>query len=95
MQTEILNTSEIVERAEKIYTEKYKAEFEAQHGGKYLAIDITDGAGYLGDFSEIAMQKAKESSPHGVFHLIRIGASSSFHLGYLGNQCFNLSTGCY
>ena len=93
LQTELVSTSEIVEKAEKIYAERHRQACERDHLGAYAVIDLTDGAIYIGEFAEIAFEKAKESSPKGIFHLIRIGAPSAFNLGFLGSQYVNVSAG--
>jgi len=97
MAVEILTTSEIVQKAEHAYAEKFRAKCEAEFNGQYAVIDITDDSLFVGEFPEIAMpeiampeiamKEAIEKSPDGVFHLIRIGSPASVcHVGHLGRQ---------
>ncbi|MCY4270464.1 MAG: hypothetical protein OXE80_09870 [Gammaproteobacteria bacterium] len=87
MAVEILTTSEIVQKAEHAYAEKFRARCEAECNGQYAVIDITDDSLFVGEFPEIAMKEAVEKSPDGVFHLIRIGSPASVcHVGYLGRH---------
>ena len=73
----------IAKEAERIYQEDYREEYERKYLGKFVAIDIESGKAYLGDHPEEALQKAREESSFGVFHLIRIGASGAFNMGYV------------
>ncbi|MFI5201878.1 MAG: hypothetical protein ACHQNE_05795 [Candidatus Kapaibacterium sp.] len=74
---------QIVARAEEIYARKFKKEFENKHRGKFAVIDITTEKAYLGDFSGDALQSALKDSPHGIFHLIRIGSRAAHKMrGY-------------
>ncbi len=85
MSVEIMTASEIVQKAEQAYAEKFQANCEAEFNGQYAVIDITDYSIFLGEFPEIAMKEAIERSPDGVFHLIRIGSPASvYHVGPLG-----------
>ncbi len=93
MQTELVSTAQIVERAEKIYEEKHRQTCEADHLGEYVVVDLTKGEIYIDKYAEGAMEKANRHSPNGIFHLIRIGAPSAFNLGFLGSQHFGDSAG--
>ena len=87
MAVEILTTSEIVQKAEHAYAEKFRAKCESEFNGQYAVIDITDDSLFVGEFPEIAMKEAIEKSPNGVFHLIRIGSPASvYHVGHLGRH---------
>jgi hypothetical protein len=81
----INNPSEMAQRGEKIYAEKYKAAYEEKHWGKFLAIDVNTQHVYLGDTAEEALEKARLEAPKGVFHLIRIGHSGAFRVSYSNN----------
>ena len=94
MAVEILTTSEIVQKAEHAYAEKFQAEYEAEFNGHYAVIDITDEAIYVGEYPEVAMKEAIEHSPDGVFHLLRIGSPASvYHLGHLGRDYVDSHSG--
>lgn len=68
----------IADMGEKIYVEKYKDRLEKESGGHFAAIDVLSGNAYVGEFPELAIEKAQKESPTGVFHLIRIGSPGAF-----------------
>ena len=72
----------IAETGEKIYREKYQAEFEEEYRGQFVAIDVLTGEAYRGDFPEEALVKGRKASPKGLFHLIRIGSPAAFRVSY-------------
>ena len=72
----------IAEKAEAIYEEKYKHDMEASHEGEFVAIDVLTEQLHLGETAEQALQTAREKSPNGVFHLIRVGALGAFSSSY-------------
>jgi hypothetical protein len=76
------NPREIAEMGEKIYSEKYRADFELRYLGKYVAIEVKTGNAYIGDTSSDALQEAKAKSPNGLFHLIKVGSSGAFRMSY-------------
>jgi len=77
-----LHPKAIAETGEKIYRDKYRKDLEATQLGKFVAIDVETQAAYLGDTSEEALSSARDASPKGVFHLIRIGAPGAFRVSY-------------
>ena len=82
----LTDPSKIAENAEGIYAERYKEEYEREHGGEFVVIDVSDGAAYRGTFAEEALMAARQQSPNGVFHLIRVGAPGAFRVSYVGGQ---------
>ena len=87
----LTDPGKIAATAEIIYKERYREAYEKDHSGQFVAIDVQDGAAYLGEFPEDALQQARERAPHGVFHLIRIGSPGAFRVSYVGEQsaCWN------
>lgn len=86
-QTNLATPGRIVKAAEAIYENKYKTDMEASHDGEFVAIDVLGEGCYLGDSAEAALQKARDEAPHGVFHLIRVGAPGAFSSSYgWGNE---------
>ena len=65
--------SEIADRAEAIYAERFQARYEAEHPGKFVAIDINSRGAWVDERAEGAIQNARSDAPYGVFHLIRVG----------------------
>jgi hypothetical protein len=82
---ELSNPRAIAERGEQIYKEKYKTAYEAEHFGKFVAIDVLSEQTYLGDSPEQAMDLARQQSPHGLFHLIKVGSPGAFRVSYTNN----------
>ena len=83
----LANPDDIANAGEEIYAAKYKAEYEKEHKGQFVAIDVFgEEAAYLGQFAEDALLAARKASPHGVFHLIRIGAPTAFKVSSVGRR---------
>jgi len=80
---------ELAERGEKIYLEKYKAEFETRYPGKFVAIDVGTAKTYVADTPEEAVQQARKDSPKGFFHLIKVGATGAFRVSYTNNAALD------
>jgi hypothetical protein len=76
--------SAIAEKGEKLYKERFRQQFEPQHLGKFLAIEVESERAFLADTPEAALQNAGEAIPQGSFHLIKIGSSGVFKVSYVG-----------
>ena len=74
--------STIARAGEQIYNERYKAQYESEHRGKFVAIDIKDGHATLGDSPEQTLEAAKRNNPSGLFHLIKVGSAGAFRVSY-------------
>jgi len=72
----------VAERGRKIYADNYRAEYEREHMGKFVAIDVLTGAAYLGDTAGEAFDAAHSAAPNGLFHLIRVGSAGAFQMRY-------------
>lgn len=82
---DLSNPKAIAERGEAIYREKYKAAYEAEHLGKFVAIDVASGDAYVGDSAEEVLEEARAKAPKGFFHLIRVGSPGAFRVSYTSN----------
>jgi hypothetical protein len=76
------NPKAIAELGEKIYDERYRAQYEAEQTGKFVAVNVRTEHATLGDTPEQALEQAKRDDPSGVFHLIRVGSAGAFRVGY-------------
>jgi len=76
------NPRAIAEAGERIYQEKFRAEMEAAHRGKFLAINVVKETASLGDTPEQAFDAARAADPAGVFHLVRVGYAGAFQMSY-------------
>lgn len=72
----------IAEKGEEIYARLYKTDYERDHPGQFVAIDITTQKAYLSTTPEGALEAARKASPTGSFHLIRVGSPGVFRVGY-------------
>ncbi|HLG14794.1 MAG TPA: hypothetical protein VJH03_09880 [Blastocatellia bacterium] len=72
----------IADRGETIYREKYKTAFEAEHLGKFVAIDVATEHAYVGDSPDEALELARKEAPTGLFHLIKVGSPGAFRVSY-------------
>jgi hypothetical protein len=79
------NPKAIAETGEKIYNERYRAQYEAEHVGEFVAINIASGHATLGKTAEESLRKAKESDPLGLLHLIRVGSAGAFRVSYVSH----------
>ena len=72
------NPQEIADAGERIYNERYKAEFELKYRGKFVAIDVASGKYFLAGQPEEAVMNGRKQLPTALFHLIRVGSSGAF-----------------
>lgn len=75
----------IAERGEKIYNERYRAQFEQECLGKFVAIDVVTGKAYVATSTEEAYEAARKESPKGLFHLIKVGSPGAFRVSTLAD----------
>ena len=68
----------IARRAEQIYREKYRAEYENKHPGWYVVVNVRSGEAYVKPSSGEAIIAAREAESDGLFHLMRVGAGAAF-----------------
>lgn len=82
----IMAPDDIVEKGNDIYQNTFRDEYESIHDGKFLATDVANENAYLSDFPEEALAEAEKRNPNGSFYLVKIGAETAFHVGYIGEQ---------
>lgn len=70
----------IAERGTKIYEQKYRANYERESRGRYVAIDIDTERAYVANYPEEALALAKAAAPHGTFYLVHIGSRAAFKI---------------
>jgi len=81
-----LTPKAIAERGEQIYRLKYQADFEANHHGKFVAVNVNTQAATLGATPDEALENAHSADPKGMFHLIRVGFPSAFQISYAASD---------
>lgn len=72
----------LAQKGEDIYNKKFRKEYEEKYQGKFVAIDITTEKPFLADTPEEALQKAQIESPDGFYHLLKVGSTGVYRLGY-------------
>ena len=78
----ISNPKDAADLGEKIYQDRYKAVYELEHPGKFVAITVLTEATYIADTPEVALENAYAASPEGIFHLIQVGHAGAFRVSY-------------
>jgi hypothetical protein len=78
----ITNPKAAAELGEKIYRERYQTEYERDHPGKFVAINVLTQDAYIGDTPEGVLAHARTVAPTGAFHLIQVGHGGAFRVGY-------------
>ena len=81
-----ISPEEIAEAAERIYDTRFRKKYEGAYDDEFLAIDVINETAYHGTYPEDALTKAQEAVPDGTFYLIRIGATTTFNVGHIGEQ---------
>ncbi len=82
MQSQVLSDLDpVAEAGEQIYLQRYKSQYEANHWGKYLAIDVVTGEATLADEAVDAMERAHNVSPDHMLYLVKIGSRGVYNLG--------------
>ncbi len=71
----------VAEQAKRIYESQFKAEFEAAHPNRFVAIEPISATYFLGDAFIEAALAAKRAFPERQAFVIRIGHEAAFHLG--------------
>lgn len=81
MSPNLNNPKEISEAGERLYSSKYKADFEKKYAGQFVAINVVNGEATIGPTASETLIRAKAENPVGIFHLIRVGHSGAFEVG--------------
>ncbi len=67
---------EIAQKGIALY-ETVRSQYEIDHKGKFLAIEVDSQKKYLGDSTAEALEKARAENPEKLFYLVKIGFSSA------------------
>ena len=81
-QPQLGNPRAVAERGERIYQDRYRAEYEAKHRGKFVVIDVLTENAYLGDSPEAAYEAARNVAPKDIFHILKVGEPGAFRVSY-------------
>ena len=72
----------IAELGEKIYAERYQADYEAKYRDQFVVIDVKTGKAYLGLSPVDAYNAARQDASEGLFYLIKIGEPGAYRVSY-------------
>jgi hypothetical protein len=78
----LVDLETIAQAGERIYRDRYRAQYEASHFGEFLAIDVATGEAILADQPEEALERAHNASPDRMCYLMRIGFPGAFGGGF-------------
>jgi hypothetical protein len=76
-------TRSVAERAKRIYDERLRADLEAGHHGRFVAIEPESGDHFLADTLDEAVRAARAKHPSRLSHVVRVGYPAALNLGGL------------
>ena len=71
----------VAEQAKRVYESRLKAELEAKHRDRFVAIEPISESFFLGDEFIDAAMAAKNAYPERKSFVIRVGHEAAFHIG--------------
>lgn len=80
--TQKYSIDEVCKRAEKIYSEKIKAQVEPQKNGKFIIIDIESGDYEVNERALVASRLLQERRPEAVGFLAKVGYGAAYRIGW-------------
>lgn len=73
---------EIARRGREIYERDIRSEeFDQEHDGEFLVVDVGTGAYAVGEDDDEAFDRMEKGNPEGLFHLMRIGRKAAHRIG--------------
>ncbi|MFO0847892.1 MAG: hypothetical protein U0871_04920 [Gemmataceae bacterium] len=77
-------TQSVIDRAKQVYAERLQATLEANHQGRFVAIEPESGDYFLADTLDAAVRAARARHPSRLTHTVRVGHPAALHLGSAG-----------
>jgi len=74
-------TRSVIDRAKRIYAEQLRAVLEANHAGRFVAIEPESGDHFVADTLDAAADAAQAAHPTRRSHVIRVGHVAALHIG--------------
>lgn len=74
-------TRTVIERAKRLYDELLRAALEADHPGRFVAIEPESGAFFVADTLDAAADAAQAAHPGRRSHVLRVGHAAALHIG--------------
>jgi hypothetical protein len=78
----ITNPQEIATVGQRIYDDQYRSTYENKYPGQFVAIEVDSKDAFVDALPEKAIEAGRKKYPHGLFHLIKIGAAGAFKVSY-------------
>ncbi len=75
------DTQSVIDRAKQLYANDLRVALEADHRGRYVAIEPESGEYFLSDTLDGAVLAARKRHPSRLSHTFRVGHSAALHLG--------------
>ena len=75
------DTRSVIDRAKQIYAERLQVALEADHRGRFVAIEPVSGDYFLADTLDWAVLAARTRHPARLSHTVRVGYPAALHLG--------------
>jgi hypothetical protein len=69
------------DRAWRIYDERLRAALEADHHGRFVAVEPDSGDHFLADTLDAAAAAAQAAHPARRAHVLRVGHPAALHIG--------------
>jgi hypothetical protein len=74
-------TCSVIERAKRIYEDRLRAPLEADHLGRFVAVEPESGEYFLADTFDAAVAAARAAHPTRLPHVMRVGHPAALHIG--------------
>lgn len=74
-------TKSVIDRAKQIYAERLQSALEADHRGRFVAIEPVSGEYFLAETLDEAVRAARTKYPDRLSHTVRVGYPAAFHVG--------------
>jgi hypothetical protein len=74
-------TRSVTDRAKRLYAEQLQTALEAEHHGRFVAIEPESGDHFVADTLDGAVRAAREAHPHRISHVMRVGHKAAIHIG--------------
>ena len=76
------DAEEIARLGEEIYARDIRAEeFEAEHEGEFLVVDVTTGSYELDESDVAASDRALAKNPDALLYFMKVGRPSAYRIG--------------
>ncbi len=75
------DTRSVIDRAKRLYAERLQAALEADHRGRFVAVEPESGDHFLADSFDEAVRAARTVYPSRLSHVMRVGHAAALHLG--------------